>query len=80
MRYALSRCEQTDNGDGTITFTGPCIVTGKIHRVTCNIADVHRYERGGILIQDCFPSLPAEEREFLINGMSPAGWAATFRT
>jgi hypothetical protein len=34
--------------------------------------------RAGEHIQDAFPFLKAEEREFLISGITPAEWKATF--
>jgi hypothetical protein len=34
---------------------------------------IRRYQ-GGALIQDAFPQLKAEEREFLITGLKPREW------
>jgi hypothetical protein len=30
------------------------------------------------MVQDIFPHLSADEREFLMTGITPAEWAATF--
>jgi hypothetical protein len=35
-----------------------------------------RYQRGGTLIQDAFPHLTAEQREFIKTGLTPDDWAA----
>jgi hypothetical protein len=35
--------------------------------------------RSGVLAQDAFKTLSAEDREFLISGFSPLGWELTFR-
>lgn len=82
MRYADARCtykETVDRATGqhTYTFTGPCVVTGKPYSVTVPGAGLFRY-RQGAHIQNAFPGLSADDREFLISGMSPEGWAATF--
>lgn len=34
--------------------------------------------RSGMLIQDAFPDLPAEDREFLISGLCPECWNELF--
>lgn len=34
--------------------------------------------RGGMLVQDAFPYLSAEERELLISGICPECWEKTF--
>lgn len=34
--------------------------------------------RGGMLIQEAFPDLPAEDREFLISGLCPECWNKLF--
>jgi len=34
--------------------------------------------RGGALIQDAMPNLDADQREFLISGITPAEWNEAF--
>lgn len=81
MRYADSNCEYVegvnDDGVGTYTFTGPCVVTGKIISVTVKAPDLFKYRQGGY-VQDCFPYLSKGEREFLISGTSDEGWKILF--
>jgi hypothetical protein len=79
MRYADSRCEmiETYQPEHTYTFVGPCVVTGKEQRVTVKAQDLFRY-RQGAYVQDAFPYLDKEEREFLISGPSGEGWKILF--
>ena len=37
-----------------------------------------RFYSGNELVQNIFPNLSGEEREFLISGILPTEWAATF--
>ena len=37
-----------------------------------------RYENGGELIQNVFPNLSPEHREFIKTGITPEEWDATF--
>lgn len=37
-----------------------------------------RYENGEELIQNVFPNLPAEHREFIMTGITSDEWNATF--
>lgn len=80
MRYADNFCsytEQYKNGIHTYTFTGPCLITKKSYSVTVSGEGLHKYRRGAY-IQDAFPELSAEDREFLITGYSPEGWKIVF--
>lgn len=79
MFYADNKCTYTEQSspEHTYTFTGPCVVTGKPYSVTVPAAGLFRY-RYGASIQDAFPGLSADDREFLISGMSPEGWVETF--
>lgn len=65
-----------ENGN-TLTISGPCIVTGETYTVTCSIEGFNKW-RQGELIQNALPSLSADDREFLISGISPKGWEITF--
>ena len=54
-------------------------ITGEINvmEMTFNIADFRAWECGE-LIQNAMPYLSADEREFLMTGMTPEDWANTF--
>lgn len=36
------------------------------------------WQQGGVLIQNCFPQLTANEREFIQTGYTPSDWAKIF--
>jgi len=40
--------------------------------------DLERFEAGGILIQDAFPNLSADDREFILTGITPEEWDEHF--
>ena len=69
--------ENHENGEHTYTFTGPCVVTGNDYSVTVKGPDLFRYNQGES-IQDAFPYLSRDDREFLISGTSPKGWEDMF--
>ena len=78
MRYINSNCTYTQNYDeGTYTFTGPCRVTGESYTVTIPGAELFDLNQG-LPIQDALCSLDAEQREFVMSGTSPKGWAKLF--
>jgi len=40
--------------------------------------DLDKYESHGGYIQDVFPNLPPEQREFIMSGITPEKWNAIF--
>jgi len=80
MRYAQSpACTYTEQyePEHTYTFTGPCLKTGKPYSVTVPAKGLYNYNQGAH-IQDAFPNLSNDDREFLISGYSPEGWKLIF--
>lgn len=79
MRYALEHCKVTEVYEPRheYVFEGPCVVTGKLHQVAVPANGLFRYHHGA-LIQDAFPEIPADDREFLTSGMSPEGFSIVF--
>jgi hypothetical protein len=80
MRYALSQactCEEQYEPEHTYKFTGPCLKTGKPYSVTVPADGLYQYHQGKH-IQDAFPNLSADDREFLMSGYSPEGWNLVF--
>ena len=67
----------TVSGD-SVTYEGPCAVTKELYKVTAPKAAVDAWSRG-VLIQDAMPDLSPGDREFLVSGISPAGWDQLFR-
>jgi hypothetical protein len=61
-----------------IRLTGPCIVTGKDFSVVVSREAAVNYFHLGIKVQNAFPKVPIEQREFLTSGVSPEGWTRTF--
>ena len=55
------------------TFTGPCIITGEPYSVEVKGSELHKFREKNCILQ--LKSLSDEQREFLITGMTPAGWA-----
>ena len=56
------------------------IVSGKTHTKDLPItpAQYVKYIRGEGYIQDIMPDLPPEDREFIINGVTPEEWNNVF--
>jgi len=77
MRYLDINCSYTENQHGYI-FTGPCIITGKRYSVFVPGPELFAY-RQGALMQNAMPSVSAEDREFLMSGISPEGWELSLR-
>ena len=64
-----------------IQVTRQSIITKKINTMELPITQEHldTYETvGDILIQDAFPNLDAEQREFILTGVTPQEWNDTF--
>lgn len=55
-------------------------LTGKEHQVDLPVTkeQLDRYYGGGVLIQDVFPHLSMEEREFIKSGITPKEWNQFF--
>jgi hypothetical protein len=67
----------TDNGDGTTTVVGNCVFTGEEYSCTVPTEGLARFLQGEHA-QTAMPTVSADDREFLISGISPAGWTKTF--
>ena len=64
-----------------IQVTRKSAITRKINTMELPITQEHldMYETvGDILIQDAFPNLNAEQREFILSGITPQEWNDTF--
>ena len=60
--------------DGIGGLWGMCVITRDMYMVEVTLSEIETYETG-VLVQKAFPDLNAEDREFIISGMSPRGWA-----
>ena len=60
--------------DGVGMLWGMCVITKDMYMVEVTLSEIESYETG-VLAQKAFPDLTAEDREFIISGISPRGWA-----
>jgi hypothetical protein len=60
--------EQYNDGIHEYIFTGPCIISNETVKVTVKGGDLFAY-RNGALIQNAFPYLTAQEREWMMSGI-----------
>lgn len=76
-------CDQ----DGRIHVTRPSItgrVTSHVLDTEYDIFDIARYLHNRMLrvrqdmVQNVFPNMPDQDREFLMTGISPSEWAELF--
>jgi len=66
-----------------ITVTKISLLTGDTNKVVLPITqdDYNKAEQArkeGMLIQDAYPNLTADQREFLISGVTPEEWDKFF--
>ena len=66
-----------DVGNGFAKVHGPCKFTGEEYECLVPIDGLIRFLNGEPA-QDALESVSAEDREFLISGISPKGWKETF--
>jgi len=61
-------------------ITRTSALTGKVHsrEIKCQQVQLDLYASGKYLIQDVFPMLSDDDREFIKTGITPEEWAETF--
>ena len=61
-------------------ITRTSMLTGKTHtrEIKCNEFQLSIYASGKYLIQDVFPMLSDDDREFIKTGATPEEWAELF--
>ena len=57
--------------------------SGQVHSMDIPLTKEEYYDglakhRSGALIQNAFPTLNADQREFILTGITPTEWAETF--
>lgn len=54
--------------------------SGELHERDIPITEqqYHDWQTSGTFVQDAFPLLSPDDREFLISGVTPEEWAAAF--
>ena len=60
-------------------ITRVSIISGKLHMKDLPVTEIQmeRWKRGA-LVQDVFPELTPDQREFILSGITPDEWADTF--
>jgi hypothetical protein len=55
-------------------------LTGKLNEMDLPISEdqIRLYQQGGILVQQAFPNLNPDQREFFKTGYTPEDWARLF--
>ena len=66
-----------DKPDSWVEIEGHCVVTKQPHTVSVLGAELYEWLNTGKLIQHCL-SCDGDIREFLMTGISPAGWDIMF--
>jgi hypothetical protein len=61
-------------------ITNKSKVSGKIRSMDLPVTEqqLNRYNTGRFTLQDCFPNLSADEREFIKSGITADEWEETF--
>ena len=61
-------------------ITNKSQVSGKIRSMDLPVTEEQmiRYQSGRFTIQDCFPNLSPDEREFIKSGITSEEWEAVF--
>jgi hypothetical protein len=56
------------------------MLSGEVNEMDLDITpeQLESYELFGVLLQDAFPNLSPDEREFIKTGITPEEWADTF--
>jgi len=73
--------QEVTQKNGDLKIQGKCLQTKKDHSVTIpkdEVQGYHKWRNRDAMIQDAIPSVPRDQREFLISGYSPQGWEELF--
>jgi hypothetical protein len=56
------------------------MASGKVHTmdIPCTDVELARFKQGA-LVQDAFPSLTPDQREFILTGITPEEWNELFK-
>ena len=68
---------KVEETDSMYRVCGPCMVTGEKYEATYPKVGVVAW-LDGAYIQDAMPAVSDGDREFLLSGISPAGWDRLF--
>jgi hypothetical protein len=62
-------------------ITNKSKISGKIRSMDLDVTQeqLNRFNSGRFTLQDCFPNLSPDEREFIKTGITADEWEETFR-
>jgi hypothetical protein len=62
-------------------ITNKSKVSGKVRSMDLPVTEeqLNRYSSGRFTLQDCFPNLSADEREFIKSGITAEEWEDVFK-
>lgn len=70
----INNCEITESSiPGKVFVSGTCIISKEDYAFLALKSEIEAYKNGE-LAQNAFKTLPFDQREFLISGISPEGW------
>lgn len=61
-----------------VTIITACPICGRVNEIATNEEDYFDWSFDGVLAQDAFPYLSADEREMLVSGICPDCWNRMF--
>tara|TARA_R110000824_G_scaffold21748_16_gene80838 strand:+ start:914 stop:1210 length:297 start_codon:yes stop_codon:yes gene_type:complete len=70
----MNGVKMTLTKEGTVYFAKRCTVTKEDYSVEITIPKYVMWREKKYLIQNIFPDLTADDREFLVSGCTPAEW------
>jgi len=76
MARTVSTLENIVTGERTVIIAGDCVFGGGHYSVEVPELAWMDY-KGGMLVQNAFPDLSPDDREWIISGISPRWWVAT---
>jgi hypothetical protein len=61
-----------------LQVSGQCVITGEEYQVKVPREGFVSWTNGNVAIQTAMPQVSADDREFLLSGISPVGWERSF--
>lgn len=63
-----------------MNITKTSLISGKVHTMNLDVTQeqLDHWVQSGTVIQDAFPALSPDEREFLLSGCTPDEWDELF--
>lgn len=79
MFLQFCKIDEDPSNQDNVIISGNCRVTGEEYVLpSVPVTAIEDYIIYGRFVQDAFPMLTKEQREFLVSGTSPKGWEIIF--